>query len=467
MKFKSTHLKIFTAFAVAFLSLTSLFVFPVNADDEENITYRVSYIDYFTRYQDKSYNYHIGVTEVSMEITLPSNLRPIFIRYHKIDENGMNWYYLMLYNLDMNSGLLKKNTSTIPAHLVITSPASGEVVQDKDSTFSMSYINHDYEGLFYAAYPDVNGIPVYEYPDDKLQELLSETSHSGNNYYDTDLIDGTKIPTSGQPWFAPSANVEGFFDKTVPIPVVQNADVQYRATANSEMYTLIFDWKHYLSGVAISSSDKLLSGLKTEIWVRCPYNSDGTKTTFQRIKSADLNSFYNSETGSFGITLTDEEMAFAVAESAGVDYNYILEKVIRDRRKIQVYVRNVKQTDSELLSSGYSWFTFLSSNIGKDITINKNTNQTLDVDGANDANSSIDHEGNDGRPSGGGDLPGRGEWTTDDLEDFIGGGFGLAGDNGLIALIGNVITFIPKPIINLLYFFLGACAVIAVIKLVF
>lgn len=59
-----------------------------------------------------------------------------------------------------------------------------------------------------------------------------------------------------------------------------------------------------------------------------------------------------------------------------------------------------------------------------------------------------------------------GEWTVTELEDFINSGFGLAGDNGLLSLIGNTFFFLPSEFVTILMFLIVVIAVVAIIRIV-
>lgn len=489
MEIKNTHLKnkgIGAALCVVLSLLALVFIFldsvstvyatehsvdrnPSDSSDssvsEDTNTYSVSIIDYFTCYQDKSYKNHVCVTNMSMNITLSSNLRPVFVLHEGIGYDGNNWIHLLFCNLDLDSGRLLCDSSDIPMRVVKTSPSTGDLLSETDATFHLVYTNHDFQDLYNVTAPYVTGIPVYKFSDDEYTAVQTP-----NGCIVEGIADGSRVPFSGSPWIdsdISSDSIPGTFNSSVPAPIIKHADIQYSATATSELYTILFDWEHDVSNIPIEDSEAVLSGLQTEIWVRTPYDSDGSKTTLQKIDSGDISKYFDSATGKFGVSFTDEQIATILSDKIDADYTYILEKVFRDKRKVRFYVRNVKDSDTGLLCSGYSYFDFISTAIEKDITINKNTNEPIDNDGSNDSNSSIEHEGNDGRPSGGGSLPGRGEWTTGDLKDFIDNGFYLTGDNGIVALIGNVLTFIPPVVFDLLFFFLGACVVIAVIKLIF
>lgn len=58
-----------------------------------------------------------------------------------------------------------------------------------------------------------------------------------------------------------------------------------------------------------------------------------------------------------------------------------------------------------------------------------------------------------------------GNWSIQDLENFVNNGFGLTGNNGLLSLIGNVFYFLPKEFVTVLMFLIGVFAVVAIIKM--
>lgn len=58
-----------------------------------------------------------------------------------------------------------------------------------------------------------------------------------------------------------------------------------------------------------------------------------------------------------------------------------------------------------------------------------------------------------------------GNWTIEELEEFVNSGFGLDKPNGLIALIGSCLNFLPKEVMTILMFVLSVLVVVALIKI--
>ena len=58
-----------------------------------------------------------------------------------------------------------------------------------------------------------------------------------------------------------------------------------------------------------------------------------------------------------------------------------------------------------------------------------------------------------------------GNWTVDELEEFVNSGFGLDKPNGLIALIGSCMNFLPKEVMTIIMFMLTVLVVVGLIKI--
>ena len=351
--------------------------------------------------------------------------------------------------------------------------------------------------------PVVVGATMYYITTEERQSMSGK-----NNFYYDKLYSNKLEPTGSIPPWDTSNHYT--FDSLVYDPNLLTPDVRsvifsrdYGTRLNDDGSLYEWDNGYYYDIKFVLPEENITPEMHTEIWADIPVRRNSTGEIEYR--KVFLSSYLTSDLWEKNIPklegvgdkfkgddvyLKDTGYYYHIKEN----WNDTIGKYCNTETAnlyggVTLYIRNARYIGGDVsVVSGYAYFTLNPSDVGNSDTgiVRPNITETdknlsedksdVGTSGTNKPNSgNLDYVGgltdtppssSTGSNSGMIYIP-SGEWNLVTFSEWVRNGFGLLGDNGILAFIGNLFWWFPAEFFGLIAWAILVGVIIAVIKLVF